>query len=746
MSFWNTSSTAVKTALVVGAAALLFLLIFLISNLGGSQAPDAGAPEVLTPAASATAPSEVEPTAPPTPEAGDAMVTVETAVNVRMGPGTNYPKTGMLLAGQSATVTGRNADSSWWAIDFPTEPNNVGWVAADFVTASDVDNVPILEAPVAPAPTLAPPVAITAWRGAYYANPNLDGDPVLVRNDEQLDFNWGSQPPAAGMPATNWSARWTINRNVPAGTYRFSAWVDDGIRIYVDNQLLIDGWLAGTARNYQTDVNLSAGAHSVRVEYFQGTGDALLQLSIGYVEGFPEWKAEYFGNVSLEGTPTVVRNEASIDYDWGINPPAPGLPADNWSARWSRSYDLAAGAYTITANVAGGVRIWIDDQLLIDSWTNEPLRLLSAETGELNAGRHQLRVEYFKERDPGRLLVTGAEADGDPIPPKAVIQGPSRAVAGDEVTFSAIGSEVAAGSHIQSVNWDFGDGSSAQGVSVTHVFAQAGIYNIVMTVTDDKGLSDNDTQQIRISDETSTPEAPQPPIAVIDAPAQGQVGLPVTFYAGNSQSVNPISSYQWDFGDGTTADAVSVQKTFNEADVFTVSLTVIDDNGLTSIAEQQIAIRESDPPVVPTPTPEAVTPEPPIEPTAEATDATAEPTEEVTAEPPDATEAPEVELPIAPQQPVVVVTVDGVQVEPIITDGTSTVQLAAGQTLAIDASAALEETPELVFTWDMGDGSPPKTGPAFEHSYAEPGTYTISIDIDNGTESATTVWQAQVTE
>jgi PKD repeat protein/uncharacterized protein YraI len=745
MSFWNTSSTAVKTALVVGAAALLLLLIFLIANLGGSRTPDTGAPERSTPVASATATSEVESTPTATPEAGNATVTAENAVNVRLGPGTDYLKVGLLLTGQSAAVLGRNADASWWAIDFPIQPTNVGWVAADFVTATNAGNVPVLAAPVAPAPTLAPPVAITAWRGAYYDNPNLDGDPVFVRNDEQLDFNWGSQPPAAGMPATNWSARWTINRNVPAGTYRFSAWVDDGIRVYVDNQLLIDGWLAGTARNYQTDVNLSAGAHSVRVEYFQGTGDALLQLSIGYVEGFPEWKAEYYGNTNLEGAATLVRNESSIDHDWGTSPPAPGLPADSWSARWSRSYDLAAGEYTLTADVAGGVRIWIEDQLLIDAWSNEPQRLLSADTGELNAGRYQLRVEYFKERDPGRLLVTGAEADGDPIPPKAVIQGPSRAVAGDEVTFSAIGSEVAAGSHIQSVNWDFGDGSSAQGVSVTHVFAKAGIYNIVLTVTDDKGLSDNDTQQIRISDESSTPEAPQPPIAVIDAPAQGQVGLPITFYAGNSQSVNPISSYQWDFGDGTTADAVSVQKTFNEADVFTVSLTVIDDNGLTSIAEQQIAIRESDPPVVPTPT-GAATLEPPVAPTAEAPAATAAPTADVAAEPPDATGVPEVDLPIAPTEPVVLVTVDGVEVEPIITDGTATIQLAAGQRLAIDASAALEEAPDLVFTWDMGDGSPPKTGPAFEHSYAEPGTFTISIDIDNGAESATTVWEAQVTE
>jgi PKD repeat protein/uncharacterized protein YraI len=738
MSFWNSSSTAIKVAIIAGAALVLLLLILLVSNLSGTQSPD-DTVDVLTPVASATAEEVVSPTLEATAFPGEPSVVADNAVNVRAGPGTAFAKIGMLLAGQSATVTGRNAEASWWAIDFPVQPGNTGWVAADFVTASDVANVPILEEPPAPTPTQAPPVAITAWRGAYYDNPNLEGEPLLVRNDERIDFNWGSQPAAPGMPTTNWSARWTINRNVAAGTYRFSAWVDDGLRVYVDNQLVIDGWQAGPARNYTADVNLSAGAHSVRVEYFQGTGNALLQLSIGYVEGYPEWKGEYFNNPQLEGTAVVVRNESSVNFNWGIAPPAPGLPADNWSARWTRSYDLAAGEYTVAVDVSGGVRVWLDDQLLIDSWSSQEQRILSADTGPINSGRHEFRIEYFKERQPGSLLVTGTEADGDFIPPKAVIQGPSRASVGDEVTFSGVGSEVAAGSYVQLVSWDFGDGETGQAITVTHAYEQPGIYNVVLTLTDDKGLSDSDTLQIRIGAEESTPEPPQPPVAVIDAPAQAEIGQPITFYAGNSQSVNPISSYQWDFGDGTTADAVSVQKVYDAAGVFDVTLAVIDDNGLTSRAEHQVAIREAEQPVLPTPTP-AATPIPPPEETPGGP-ATTEP-----AETPVATAPPEVEQPIPPDTPDVPVTVDGVPLEPIFTEEGTVIQLAPGQTLAIDASAAVEDVSGLTFTWDMGDGSPPLSGPTIQHVYAEPGNYAIEVSIDDGVETATTIWQAQVAE
>ena len=177
-----------------------------------------------------------------------------------------------------------------------------------------------------------------------------------------------------------------------------------------------------------------------------------MQLGISYVEGYPDWRAEYFSNLTLSEPATVIRNETEINHDWGAAAPASGVPADNWSARWTRSYDLPAGEYTIAADVQGGLRFWLNDRLLIDSWNEQSARQLSADTGPLTAGRYTMRVEYVKTTGNGRLVITGSETDGDPIPPRAVIQGPSRGQVGEAVTFSAAGSEVAAGSHVSQVS------------------------------------------------------------------------------------------------------------------------------------------------------------------------------------------------------------------------------------------------------------------------------------------------------
>ena len=81
------------------------------------------------------------------------------------------------------------------------------------------------------------------WRGAYYDNRNLAGQPAFVRNDVDIDFDWGDDGPRDIGP-DNFSIRWTNHRwNVfENGIYRFSARHDDGVRIWVDNKLVLDQW------------------------------------------------------------------------------------------------------------------------------------------------------------------------------------------------------------------------------------------------------------------------------------------------------------------------------------------------------------------------------------------------------------------------------------------------------------------------------------------------------------------------
>ena len=72
-------------------------------------------------------------------------------------------------------------------------------------------------------PPTATPRPITEWRGEYYANTTLTNAPIVVRNDSDVNFNWGRSAPAGGLPVDNFSARWTRQLWFAAQTYRFTA-------------------------------------------------------------------------------------------------------------------------------------------------------------------------------------------------------------------------------------------------------------------------------------------------------------------------------------------------------------------------------------------------------------------------------------------------------------------------------------------------------------------------------------------
>jgi hypothetical protein len=76
-------------------------------------------------------------------------------------------------------------------------------------------------------PQPSPTIVFTDWQGEYYNNVNLEGEPVVVRNDPAIDFNWGTGPPAPGVGPDDFSVRWTSDRDLPAGIYRINFRVDD---------------------------------------------------------------------------------------------------------------------------------------------------------------------------------------------------------------------------------------------------------------------------------------------------------------------------------------------------------------------------------------------------------------------------------------------------------------------------------------------------------------------------------------
>lgn len=112
-------------------------------------------------------------------------------------------------------------------------------------------------------------------------NMTASGTPTVTRTDSVINYNWGLAGPAPGVSVNNFSARWTSTQNFPrTGSYTFTAGADDGLRVYVDGNPIIDRWADQSYTTYTVSVNLTAGNHTVEMRYYENGVDAAAYLNI----------------------------------------------------------------------------------------------------------------------------------------------------------------------------------------------------------------------------------------------------------------------------------------------------------------------------------------------------------------------------------------------------------------------------------------------------------------------------------
>jgi len=233
-----------------------------------------------------------------------------------------------------------------------------------------------------------------AWFAEYFANRDLAGSPALSRYESTLYFEWGSGSPGSGVPADNFSAQWTRDEWFESGTYRFSYRSDDGVRIWVGDALVVDDWRDRGASWSIVDRFIPRGTHRVRVEYYEHTGSAVLQVAWQRVSSSAGWRGEYFANRDLAGSPVLVRYDPAIDFDWQDGSPDLAVPADNFSVRWTRTVDLAPGAYRFFTSSDDGVRIYVNGGLTVDAWGSAHQSNPRWGDATLGGGQQTIMVEY----------------------------------------------------------------------------------------------------------------------------------------------------------------------------------------------------------------------------------------------------------------------------------------------------------------------------------------------------------------
>lgn len=123
------------------------------------------------------------------------------------------------------------------------------------------------------------------------------------------------------------------------------------------------------------------------------------------------WTAEYFNNPNLSGAPVVIRTEGSPANNWAYGSPAPGVPVDNFSVRWSTTAYLPGGTYVLAVKADDGVRVAIDGVLHINRWT-PATGLTDTAIVNLAPGNHTFVVEFYEASEIAFLEYSFTQAGG----------------------------------------------------------------------------------------------------------------------------------------------------------------------------------------------------------------------------------------------------------------------------------------------------------------------------------------------
>lgn len=255
----------------------------------------------------------------------------------------------------------------------------------------------------------------TGLKGEYFTGQNF-GALVLTRIDPSVDFNWAYGAPAASMPVDNFSIRWT-GKIQPrfSETYNFAMAKDDGVRLWVNGQQIINSWgYSGTAEVVGAIALVAGQQYDIKVEYFEGASNAKAQLSwsspsqakqiVPKSQLYPPvvmgagtgLRAEYFTGIAFNAS-KLIRTDSVIDFNWAYGAPDASMTVDNFSVRWTgKVQPRYSQTYTFSMAKDDGIRLWVNGQLIIDSWGYSGTAEISGTIALVAGQLYDIKVEYYE--------------------------------------------------------------------------------------------------------------------------------------------------------------------------------------------------------------------------------------------------------------------------------------------------------------------------------------------------------------
>lgn len=233
----------------------------------------------------------------------------------------------------------------------------------------------------------------SAWRGEYFDNNRFQDPPAYIRNDPAPVFNWRDSNPAPGIPIDQFSVRWTRCVTFEDRYYNFTARSDDNVKVYVDNVFVLEAGGNDVERAFA----VSGGQHCIKIEFVEAWNNASVYLEFQpgnmyqTAEESTAWKGEYFDNNRFQEPAAYIRNDPAPVFNWRTSNPAPGIPIDQFSVRWTRCMNFENREYMFTARGDDNVKVYVDNVFVLEAGGNDVERAFT-----VSAGQHCIKIEYVE--------------------------------------------------------------------------------------------------------------------------------------------------------------------------------------------------------------------------------------------------------------------------------------------------------------------------------------------------------------
>ncbi|MGB3510280.1 MAG: PA14 domain-containing protein, partial [Microcoleaceae cyanobacterium] len=260
------------------------------------------------------------------------------------------------------------------------------------------------------------------WHAQYWDNKGLTGSPDWSQYEDMSDlrFHAGGGAPVGtrGIEADTFGGRWITTSYFDGGIYNFINRADDGVRVYVDGQLIIDKWKDSPFEEKRAYAAIEPGYHQVMVEYYDNRFSAANHLRWEQPNTPDQWAVEYFRGKDLNPDNLAGHRGGGTDFInklWGSGT-EPGIPVgnDNFSDRWTTTrYFDEPGVYEFNSQADDGIRVWVDDKLVIDKWHDQGF-ITNKALVSLDEGYHQIRVEHYENKWSSALDFDWKKVAGQP--------------------------------------------------------------------------------------------------------------------------------------------------------------------------------------------------------------------------------------------------------------------------------------------------------------------------------------------